>query len=264
MLFKQAKSNLLIRPILCLLSKRTGTKEQIVSMQAASRVALLALQLTLALCLVSASNYDGDVATSGVTVHAQPHQPVERQARFFRDSPASVSASQEYPIDFASLIEMGMNPVGTTVRYLLPNTMPALAADLNHNFMKASNGFGSMQSSLANVMPSFSPANYQQMMLNRYQSVEEMVKRYYGIMSNPEQFCRRVASQAKSSLQSASDEVGSILEQTNQVGDDLVDTTSQLIAQAQQQPQFSSQQVQQAAQNGASLFSKLSPNSIFG
>lgn len=208
----------------------------------------------------SAATNPGEINTdtSGVEHGRQARAVFEPQARFYRDTPGSLNVAMSTPdfsgsIDTQTLIELGLNPF----RFVLPNTVPALQADLSQNLMKAGAGLSSLQASMANMMPSFSPSTYQQMLINRYQNSEELLRRALAILSNPEQLCMRVANQAQSSMQVANNEVESLMEQASQAGDSLTKSASENANQMMSQAQ---QQAQQAAQ---SVF-KFSPGNLFG
>lgn len=143
-------------------------------------------------------------------------------------SSASVSSDALNQVTLMDLIRLGLSPANSATNYLMPNTYNGLRADLTNSVSAlnsgASSGLSSLQgmlnsgtssglSSLQGMLGSAGEglnknyASLSQSLDRRLMSSEEILRRLYAMVSEPEQMCRQLANQTKSTLNQASQQV---------------------------------------------------------
>jgi len=131
---------------------------------------------------------------------------------------AAASAAQQAqqaifdPANIPKFIEFGLNPVGSSMKYLLPNTYQGVQSDLTNGYSTLSNGvqngyLGQLGSSMVpQAMNMLDLQNsyrnrYTQMLQQRLMQSEEMLRQMYELTSNPEQMCRQFMQTTKDGIE---------------------------------------------------------------
>lgn len=173
---------------------------------------------------------------------------------------SSSNPSNRPSLDASSLVGLatnGFNPLWMGQTFF-PQTFPALQSDLSNNYKMltntAQNGFNGLQSGFGYLqgmnpmnsmssMSSMNPMNHynslQQGFSANYLSGEEMLRRMYEMMSNPQQMCNQLAAQTQNAMK----------------------TASQLPQQAQQQMSSSLNQMAQSTDNTVGSIGSMLSNS---
>lgn len=181
------------------------------------------------------------LAASGVrllaeSINSEPANSGEAQAR-----PKSNRDSVGGNLDAATLLEFGMNPIGSSMKFLLPNTMKALNSDVSNGYMMltngAQNGMNGFQTGY-NTLNDYALNRYntiQKSLASQYASGEELLLQMMEMMANPQLMCNNLAAQSQAAMQSANQQMNKVNQQTDSMVGNLgstAQTTGQQVSQA--------------------------------
>ena len=178
-------------------------------------LAPLASEASLALTLAASKGplvVRGREAPGGVSAGGSGvgSASVEGSANLGVNLPAGAMAGQQ--LDAATLFDLGLSPVQSGLKLVLPNAYQGLTSDLNNNYQMLSNGAAKGYSSLQSGLGSLGDSAYNRFQsmgsnlssgmgagINKYQqmSSDEVVRRLYEMVSNPQQICRQLGQQAQ-------------------------------------------------------------------
>lgn len=108
--------------------------------------------------------------------------------------------------DLTTLLEIGGNPLGSAVKFALPNTLQGLNSDFTNSYQMLG---GNAQSQFKNLQSNFNSAKnsannqYDKLsnnLMGTYSSAEDNLRQYYSMLQNPQQFCQNLALQGQQAL----------------------------------------------------------------
>ena len=182
-------------------------------------VAVLAILCPLSLKLVSAA------PDASVSVQLDGAHNGQSSMDMANNGATQQEQAQQF-FDPNNLLEYGLNPVGSAMKYFMPNTYQGVSSDLSKGMMMLTNGAGQGVSSVQSQFSSLGDqlANrysaLQQNYLNRqqqlYQQQEALLNRVYDILANPEQFCRQLSDRTNSMVHQSGQQANQMLDQANQ------------------------------------------------
>lgn len=135
-----------------------------------------------------------------------------------KQSQSAQQSSQFDPTNMQQLMEFGMNPMGSTMKYLLPNTFSGISSDLSNGMNMMSNTAQKGYSHFNSMMPQMGGSSgfqgmfntdgffrnrYTDMLQQRLQQSEATVRQLYQMMQNPEQMCRQLMQQTQNGFDQA-------------------------------------------------------------
>lgn len=113
------------------------------------------------------------------------------------------------PFDFGQLVDFGLNPGANIARYVFPDTVKGISSDLNNGYgflsTNAQQGLNGLQSGFQTFGDnSINRLNMmQQSMMGNFMSNRELLMRAVQLLSNPQQVCQNLATQAQFAMQAA-------------------------------------------------------------
>lgn len=203
------------------------------------------------------------VVVSETTSTNDEHHPTYQdrnagaRAQLGDSSSGGLSSLASGQFDAASLIDFGLNPMGSAAKFLMPGTLQGLASDANNGVSMltqgAQQGFGGVQSSLGSLSDGLNKRYLmlQQAFAKRYQNSDEMLRLAYEALTSPQSYCTNWLSQQSSQLASLANSAG--LQLTQSGGQ----TLKQLGQEVDSTLAHSGSLAGQAAQQSGNFLSKL-------
>lgn len=188
-------------------------------------VLFLSISCPSPLKLVAASS---EVSASATLDGAQDNQAGSSMLSQAMDMASNVPMQQQGQQLFtpSNLLEFGLNPVGSAMKYIMPNTYQGMSSDLSKGITMltngASQGLGSAQSQFGSLSDQLSNRynamlqNYSNRQQQLYQQQEALLGRMHDILANPEQFCRQLSDRTNSMGQQSGQQANQVLNQANQ------------------------------------------------
>lgn len=187
-------------------------------MRPTNKVSPLAIcVLAFAFCAVSAAHSSVFVVAGTGSEdnrgngHQKSGEQMDRSRASSNQSPVSANAGASF--DMGTLFEYGMNPVGSALKTFLPNTMGGINSDLSNGYSMLANqgqsGYGAVKSNydMMNESANQQVNSMQQQMANGYSTAGDTLRRVYGILANPQQFCQNVAAQTQQAYETVSQQM---------------------------------------------------------
>lgn len=220
-----------------------------------SRHWLASLTVERLICLVFAILGHQCLAQSiaqGCLASAQPigqtRQDPSSGASFSASGPSASFSSGGGPsasFDGSGLVEIsmsGLNPYYGLAQSYFPQTLPAMQADLTNYYkylsQAAQNGYNGVQSGFQYANDN-SMNRYKQLQNSfnaNYVNGEELVRRMYEMLSNPQQMCNQLANQSQAALKAAGQlpqqvgqQAGQSLNQVAQSSDSLLGSVGNML-----------------------------------
>lgn len=104
------------------------------------------------------------------------------------------------PFDLTTMLNMGL-PIGSTIKYALPNTYEGFDRDLGQSYQMLSNGASNQMKNLQsgyNSMENNLSGQYNK----QYNNGEDTIRRLYEMLSDPQRMCAQLAQQTQSNAAS--------------------------------------------------------------